>query len=253
MKRDFSNITRQTSRPKDDNPMDQFFGDSPSTKKEQLAKPSPTIEVESVVKKATEIMDHKKVNKTGFGILLAVLLASAGFFGFNGNWTDTIGAILFVVVTIILMLKVKYRYSEESNYYLANVTTTLRAMFRHYRITKKLMDNAIPIMSWSVVLMTIEHFLLRWFLFSPISSTLYTIGYYVLWIGIIMSFAKRDTKSAHRALMFVYGYYVLSILFTTFFYHDLYYFTVITAILIWILAGWMKNCEITDVKVTTNE
>lgn len=247
MRRDLNKMPRSPVR-KDENPMDQYMGEI-STKSGSQQTPTSGIEVEAVVKKATDIIDHDKMNKVGFVVLAVVLLVTSGYLALNGNYVDAIGGFLFVVLNVILLMKVKVHHSEDSNYYLANATTTLRAMFRHYKLSKKIMDNYVPIMSWSIVLMIVEHLILRWFLFSPLSSTLYSLGFYGLGIGVVMAFSQRDTKSAHRALTFAFAYFVFSILFTAFFNQELYYFTIITAMLIWLISGWLKNCAIKDVKM----
>ncbi|WCF11489.1 hypothetical protein NDS46_31525 (plasmid) [Paenibacillus thiaminolyticus] len=246
MNKEFKGRILEQHECSDDNPMEQFFGDTSAS--ELKVQNNRIIEIEEVVDRATNIIDQAKVERAGFGILIGVLAILILLFILKKNFVGSIGASMLIIFVFLIMRRVKYFFNVELNHYALNLSLAFQAMFHRYSATKKLLHNAIPIMAWSIVFLVTEHFILRWFLFKPLSSLIYTLGFYGLWIGVVMAFANSQSKEAYRGLLFAYTFYVIALFFSAIYYNDLYYFNVITALLIWLLAGWIKNCNLTDMK-----
>lgn len=176
-----------------------------------------------------------------FGILLLVqslfLLSGLNIFGFVG------GAIM-AVVSFLLAWKVKYRYTNDSNFYFYHLTVTLNGVLNHFRTTSILYEVAEKIFIYSVALMAIQHFLLSWF---SLTSILYSIGYYGMLFGIILVFAKRKTTLLAKGLILysiVLSLMTLQNAFGSF--HYVNYHTVLSLFLFWYLAGLFHSMSITD-------
>lgn len=245
MRRDFRERLTQQTRQADDQPMYQYFGQDHST--QQTSQVNITQEVTETIVKA---LDDSRLEKAGYWVMVGVLSVLLIPFVIKMNLSATVGSIMLIALTIFAVRKITFSYDSDTNFYLANATITLKAMLRHFSITAKLLPHSDMILKISVIAMMVEHFLLRWFLFAPLSSLIYTISFYGMWMGVVLCFAKRETAKAYRGLVLAYIYHVIAILLSGFFNNDLYIFTVISALLIWTMAGWMKKCVIEDIKVS---
>lgn len=250
MHKNFREQVNPSSNRSQDDPMYQYFGDNSSNKENEQKGTDATIELAGQV---IQKIDNSRLEKAGYWILIVVLVVLAIAFliegMWSGMWSNVTGSVLLIAVTIFVMRKVRFAYSLETNFYLANATNTLKAMFHHFKLTAKIIPYAHTVLFCSVFTMMLETFILRWFLFSPLSGLIYTIGFYGMWIGVILLFAKRATKEAYRGLLLAYVYYILVILLNGLTLHMVNIFTVLSALLVWTLAGWMKHCAIEDVKV----
>lgn len=229
-----------------DDPMYQFFSDQ----KEEQQKTDDTLKLAEQV---IQTIDDSKLEKVGYWTLVGVLAVLFITLLVQGMWSGSIGALLLIAITIFVMRKVPFSYSVETNFYLANVTNTLKAMFHHFRITAKIIPYAHTVLYCSVLVMVVETFILRWFLLSSLSGLIYSVGFYGMWLGVVLLFAKRSTVEAYRGLLLAYGYHILVILMNGLSIHVVNVFTVLSAILIWTLAGWMKQCVIEDIKTAENK
>lgn len=243
MKKNFRDRATDHSRPTNDQPMYQYFGQEVST---PIEKPAITQEIEETV---ANVLDNSKIEKAGYWVMIGVLSILLISFIIKTNITGIVSSVMMIGLFFIGVRKITFSYNATVNYYLANVTVTLKAMLRNFSLTNKLVPHAEKVLIFSVLSLIIEHFLLRWFLFAPISSAIYTVGFYGMWVGIVLCFATRETAKAYRGLTLAYLYYIITIFFNGLFIGDIYIFTVVSSFIIWTIAGWMKNFVIEDIQV----
>ncbi|MFF2531325.1 hypothetical protein ACFVS2_20695 [Brevibacillus sp. NPDC058079] len=243
MRKDFRDHLSQDTRKEDDQPMYQYFAKDPLH--EQASQANVAQEISETVIQA---LNATKLEKSGYWIMLGILSVLLIPFIINVNVVGTVSCLILIGLTILVIRKVTFSYDVTTNFYLANATLTLKALFRYFSLTTKLLPYSDKILNVSVSMMMVEHFLLRWFLFAPVSSLIYTIGFYGMWTGILLCFAKRETIKAYRGLVLAYVYHLIVILLNGFYNNDLYIFTVISALILWTIACWMKRCVIEDVK-----
>ncbi|MBP1309234.1 hypothetical protein JOD82_002254 [Paenibacillus sp. 1182] len=244
MKKNFHDRVTNRSKPTSDQPMYQFFGEEVSLQED---KANVRQEIEETV---VRVLDHSRMQKAGYWLMVGVLSILLILFVIKTNLSATVGSIMMIFLFLLGVRRIPFSYNADINFYLANVTVTLKAMFQHFSITSKLIKHADKILFVSVTAMLIEHLTLRWFLFAPISSAIYTVGFYGMWLGCILCFANRDTSKAYRGFALAYIYHLIVILFNGLFNNDLYIFTVVSAFVIWTIAGWMKKCAIEDIQIT---
>ncbi|WPS85301.1 hypothetical protein SMD22_01350 (plasmid) [Brevibacillus halotolerans] len=243
MKKDFHAQITQATKNEDDQPMYQYFAQHTSTQQ------TPQVNVtHDISERVIKTLDDTRLQKAGYWIMVLVLTALLIPFFIKMNVAGIISATMMIALTILSVKKVTCSYDSNTNFYLANATLTLKAMFRYFSVTAKLLPYSDKILKSSVIVMMMEHFVLRWFLFVPLSGLIYTIGFYGMWLGVLLCFAKRETTTIYRGLMLAYVYHLIAILLNGVFNNDLYIFTVISALILWTIAGWMKKSVIEDIK-----
>lgn len=229
-----------------DDSMRQLFGDSPENEKF-----TPNT-IQTSYKKERNLDDLPVPVGSGTGrkgfITFGVILLVEALFLLNGmNVFGFIGGTLMAVLSFLLAWKVQYRYTRESNFYFYHFTVTMRGLLSHYRATSILYEASEKIFLYSIGLMTVQHFLLSWF---SLTSMLYTVGYYGMFLGIILNLAKRKTLLVSKGL-FLYSVLlaVMTVQNTFGSLHYLNYHTVLSMFLFWYLMGLFLSVQITEVGI----
>jgi hypothetical protein len=206
----------------------------------------PKIDVENL-----PIPLGKGVIKTGFIVFGVLMLVESIFFLLSFNLSDFLGGLLLAVFSFLLAGKVHYRYTEETNFYFYNFSVTLKGLLNHYRTTSVLMEGSEKILIYSVLLMTIQHFLLSWF---SLTSVLYTIGYYGVFLGILLNLVKRKTMLIYKGL-FLYAILLFLMNIQNGFgsFHYINYHTALSFCFFWYFAGFFQSVKITNVHIDKDE
>lgn len=232
-----------------DESMRQLFGDSPDN---QQFTHTPTFKKKNFNVENIPIPNKEGMIKKGyiaFGVILiieALFLLTVGF-----KMLDFLGGTIMAVLSFLLAWKVKYRYNSESNYFFYNFTVTLKGVLNHYRTTSILLDASEKILIYSIGLMAVQHFLLSWF---SLTSILYSVGYYGVFLGIILNLAKRKTELIYKGL-FLYSLLFLLMSLQNAFggLHYVNYHTVLTLFLFWYLAGLFQSLKISEFHIDESE
>lgn len=233
-----------TDSPEDES-MRQLFGNSPDNKKFTVQK-KPTTQKERNLEDLPIPFKAGTVKK-GF-IAFGVLLIVEALFLLNGmNVVGFLGGTLMAVFSFLLVWKVHYRYTRESNFYFYHFTVTLRGILNHFRTTSILYEASEKIFLYSIGVMAIQHFLLSWF---SLTSILYTVGYYGMFLGIILNLAKRKTLLVSKGL-FLYSILlaVMTVQNTFGSLHYMNYHTTISMLLFLFLSGLFQTIQIEELNI----
>ena len=240
----------QTNNNAGDESMRQLFGDAPDNEKFTPKKNEPSNKKERNLEDLPIPVGSGTVKK-GF-IAFGVLLLVEALFLLNGmNMFGFIGGTLMAVLSFLLAWKVQYRYTRESNFYFYHFTVTLRGVLSHYRATSILYEASEKIFLYSIGLMAVQHFLLSWF---SLTSILYTVGYYGMFLGIILNLAKRKTLLLSKGL-FLYTILLAVMTAQNTFgsLHYLNYHTVLSMFLFWYLMGLFLTIQVTELHIDEAE
>jgi hypothetical protein len=228
--------------------MRQLFGDSPDNHKFSSKKPKK--------KKNRNIEDipvpiKEGMIKKGFIVFGVILLIEAIFLVGLMKVTAFIGGAIMAILSFLLARKVKYKYTSETNHFFHHFTITLKGVLNHYRTTSILLDGAEKIFIYSVGIMAVQHFLLSWI---PLSSILYSVGYYGMFLGIILNLAKRKTQLLYKGL-FLYSIVLLLMTMQNAFggLHYMNYHTILSLFLFWYLAGLFQSLKIAEVHIDSSD
>lgn len=240
----------QVSNSTGDESMRQLFGDAPDNEKFTPNKKEPSNKKERNLEDLPIPVRGGTVKK-GF-IAFGVILLVEALFLLNGmNVFGFIGGTLMAVLSFLLAWKVQYRYTRESNFYFYHLTVTLRGVLSHYRATSILYEASEKIFLYSIGLMAVQHFLLSWF---SLTSILYTVGYYGMFLGIILNLAKRKTLLLSKGL-FLYSILlsVMTVQNTFGSLHYVNYHTVLSMLLFWYLMGLFLTIQVTELHIDEAE
>lgn len=226
----------------------QVFGDAPDMKHlhSNTPKKRKEIDVENI-----PIPVNEGMIKKGYIAIGIILLIEAIFLLINSEVMSFIGGTFLAVFSFLLAWKVKYRYTKESNFFFYHLTVTLKGVLNHHRTTSILLEGSEKIFIYSIGVMAVQYILLSWF---SLSSVLYSFGYYVMFLGIVLNFAKRKTELLYKGLSLYCGLLLLMTLLNTFgSYHYVNYHTVITILIFWYLAGLFQTMKISEVHIDYEE
>lgn len=185
--------------------------------------------------------------KGGFFVLIGTLVLMLFLSFFQFNVFHIIGVMLLIGLTMVCLMKTKYKeYNEQRNHYVLNATLTLKALFKNLPFFSSLIKNAKQVLLISVFVYGIQQLLLQWFLLYSVSSIIYSLCFFGMIVGTMLLFALRDTKIIYLGL----AMYCLITLFSSFFYFILFnhilYFNIISYLFAWMLASHLEKWEIQD-------
>lgn len=233
-----------------DDSMRQLFGNSPDN--QQFTPPEPPKKNNRNVEDIPIPIKEGMIKKgyIAFGVILLIqavfllTLPKASIFGF-------LGGTIMAGLSFLLAWKVKYRYTSESDYFFQHLTITLKGVLNHYRTTSILLEASEKIFIYSIGIMAVQHFLLFWI---PLSTILYSIGYFGMFLGILLNFAKRKTALVYKGL-FLYSIVLVLMTIQNAFgsFHYVNYHTVISLFLFWYLAGLFQSLKIAGVHIDDSD
>lgn len=231
-----------------DDSMRQIYGNSPDNNK--------YTENHSVKKKERNIENipipvKEGMTKKGYVAIGVMLIVEAIFLLSGFKVMDFIGGTILAGLSFVLAWKVNYKYTQQSNYLFHYFTVTLNGVLKHYRTTSILYDASEKIFIYSIGIMAVQHFLLSWL---SLTSILYSIGYYGMFLGIILNLAKRKTQFLYKGL-FLYSLLLLLMTIQNAFggYHYVNYHTVISILLFWYLAGLFQSLKISEIQINNTD
>lgn len=251
MKKDFTNKLTPDKDPNDGVNMTSMFGKGNDNRTQNEKKHRPTkikMDVLSFVEKMP-IIKTIGIEKMGYITLSIILFIQSIYLAVNKNWGDSFGGIILLVLTLFLIKKTNFIYTDNHNYFLSNLTTTLRALFLNIKFTSVLMDKSKELIYASIWMMMIQHFILSLFLFHPISNSLYSLGYYLFILIIMILISNRETKVLYEALTLFCIYQLILIISNGFVGLYVNYHTVISYLIFWTLACIFKQCKIVNIEV----
>mgnify|MGYP001209327616 CR=1 FL=1 len=229
----------------DDSVIEFFGGSSEFSNSEPNQKKKEPFHPEKILLAVKGEMIPKSFILVGVLLIMEsiIMMVYMHFMGF-------LGAVLLSLFSFLLARKVRYKYTDETNFYFYNFTVTLKGVLEHYRTTSILMEVSEKLFLYSIFLMTIQHFLLSWF---SLTSILYSVGYYGMLLGIILNLAKRETKLIANGLFFYSIMLALMTIQNALFSHYINYHTIISLFLFLYLTGFFHSLNIERVHIDNKE
>lgn len=259
MVRNYRSFTQSQSdhNQQDDVNMDQYFGsDSIFNKKERIgtgkqADPVniPTFSMSDVLEKLfsiASILPMKK--KMGYILLIIACIISVVMSVIRIQFGQFLGSAIILVLALLFMRKWKdVPYTPELNYYCANATVTMKALFKQFTFTDALLSHSKTLLYLSSSLLIFQQIFLQWFAPYFISNLLYSISFFTMLFASLLCFANRETLSIVFAYK-LYCFILLLVLFiATVFFGSFSYFTAMTYLILYSLSSRMDNWEIKSV------
>lgn len=181
--------------------MEQFFGSDskyrprPNQENRIMEKPKVNFSLEDLFKKiAQPFLLGKRIFWLFFAVLFITALGSLYHFPLSLFFKTLIGILLLAVVTFLVVRHAKEMpYTPDMNHYVGNATVTVKALFSQFSLTRLLLSHAESLLLWGVIMVLADRLFLSWFLLGSLSNILYGFGFFAMIIGIVLSFANRNT------------------------------------------------------------
>lgn len=153
------------------------------------------VEVEAEHISVTELMEDQFPSKRSWLIWWSILVATMLFTVLLFKPGNLLSVLVIFIVSIPLSLKSKkFSYDEQKNYYVVNLSNTLRAFLRRVCHLEDWFIHAKTLVWIGMVVSFIEIVVLRAFLFYPLSITIHLLSSAVFIVGIMMLLSNRKSQ-----------------------------------------------------------
>lgn len=126
---------------------------------------------------------------------------------------------------------------DEIDYYLSNATITLRALLEHTPLIKNMMEYSKMILMTGVLIGSVNSLILSWFFPSEIYSIFFAISFFILLIGLVISFSKKEYKYTYQILTLHATFLLICFLIKAFFLQYVSFFIGCSFAFFWFIAS----------------
>lgn len=150
------------------------------------------VEVEHI--SVAELMEIQFPSKRSWFIWWSILIATMLFTILLFNPANLLSILIIFIVSIPLYLKSKkFSYDEKKNYYVVNLSNTLRAFLRRVCHLEEWFIHAKTFVWIGMVISFIEIAVLRAFLYYPLSITIHLLSSALFIVGVVMLLSNRKS------------------------------------------------------------
>lgn len=208
----------------------------------------PVVEVEPV--SVAELMEGQFPSKRSWMIWWAILIVTMLFSILLFKPANLLSILVVFIISIPLYLKSRrFDYDEKKNYYVVNLTNTLRAFLRKVCHLEEWFIHAKTFVWIGMVVSFLEITVLRTFLYYPLSMTVHLLSNVLLITGVLMLLSNRKTRLVASLLNIAAITSTIAASFVTLILMYVPIQIIWMGLLQLILATWLSKVDIQDIKM----